>query len=108
MGLSVALLIKGFQSVKRNAPKVIGKFACKDCGQVASVSVIRNQIRIAKCRCVQCRWLLLKSNQQEKEIMTTEQKMRYKELMWIAKEGDYMSMAEFEELGMLIKLNGYK
>ena len=52
MGLSVALLIKGFQSVKRNAPKVIGKFACKDCGQVASVSVIRNQIRIAKCRCV--------------------------------------------------------
>ena len=40
--------------------------------------------------------------------LTNEQKSRYKELMWIAKEGDYMSMAEYEELGMLIKLNGYK
>lgn len=40
--------------------------------------------------------------------MTVEQKMRYKELMWIAKEGDYMSQAEFDELSMLIKLNGYK
>jgi hypothetical protein len=40
--------------------------------------------------------------------MTIEQKMRYKELMWIAKEGDYMSQAEFDELSMLIKLNGYK
>jgi Na+(H+)/acetate symporter ActP len=28
--------------------------------------------------------------------------------MWIAKEGDYMSQAEFDELSMLIKLNGYK
>ena len=40
--------------------------------------------------------------------MTIEQKMRMKELMWIAKDGDYMSMAEFDELAMLIKLNGYK
>jgi Na+(H+)/acetate symporter ActP len=40
--------------------------------------------------------------------MTVEQKLRYKELMWIAKEGDYMSQAEFDELSMLIKLNGYK
>jgi Na+(H+)/acetate symporter ActP len=40
--------------------------------------------------------------------MTIEQKLRYKELMWIAKEGDYMSQAEFDELSMLIKLNGYK
>ena len=40
--------------------------------------------------------------------MTIEQKMRYKELMWIAKDGDYMSNSEFEELSMLIKLNGYK
>jgi hypothetical protein len=46
---------------------------------------------------------LTKGNQ-----MTIEQKMRYKELMWIAKEGDYMSQAEFDELSMLIKLNGYK
>lgn len=40
--------------------------------------------------------------------MTVEQKIRMKELMWIAKEGDYMSNAEFEELSMLIKMNGYK
>jgi Na+(H+)/acetate symporter ActP len=40
--------------------------------------------------------------------MTAEQKLRMKELMWIAKDGDYMSNAEFEELSMLIKLNGYK
>ena len=40
--------------------------------------------------------------------MSVEQKLRMKELMWIAKEGDYMSNAEFEELAMLIKLNGYK
>jgi Na+(H+)/acetate symporter ActP len=40
--------------------------------------------------------------------MSVEQKMRMKELMWIAKEGDYMSQAEFDELSMLIKMNGYK
>ncbi len=41
-------------------------------------------------------------------MTTLEMKSRYKELMWIAKEGDYMSNAEFEELSMLIKMNGYK
>jgi hypothetical protein len=40
--------------------------------------------------------------------MTTQQKIRYNELMRIAKGDEYMSMAEFEELAMLIKLNGYK
>ena len=40
--------------------------------------------------------------------MSVEQKMRMKELMWIAKEGDYMSESEFNELAMLIKMNGYK
>lgn len=40
--------------------------------------------------------------------MTPQQKARYNELMRIAKGDEYMSMAEFEELGMLIKLNGYK
>ena len=40
--------------------------------------------------------------------MTVEQKIRMKELMWIAKEGDYMSEAEYNELANLIKLNGYK
>ena len=40
--------------------------------------------------------------------MTVEQKLRMKELMWIAKDGDYMRQAEFDELSNLIKLNGYK
>lgn len=40
--------------------------------------------------------------------MTVEQKIRMKELMWIAKEADYMSEAEYNELSMLIKMNGYK
>jgi hypothetical protein len=50
----------------------------------------------------------IKSRNEKENKMTLEQKMRYKELMWIAKEGDYMSNAEYEELGMLIKMNGYK
>jgi len=40
--------------------------------------------------------------------MTIEQKLRMKELMWIAKDGDYMSEAEFNELAMLLKMNDYK
>jgi hypothetical protein len=50
----------------------------------------------------------MKTQNEKENKMTLEQKMRYKELMWIAKDGDYMSNAEYEELGMLIKLNGYK
>ena len=40
--------------------------------------------------------------------MSIEQKLRMKELMWIAKDGDYMSNAEFDELAMLLKMNNYK
>ena len=40
--------------------------------------------------------------------MTREQLIRYNELMRIAKGDDYMSEAEFNELAMLIKMNGYK
>lgn len=36
-----------------------------------------------------------------------EQASRYRELMWIAQFGDYMSNAEFEELGNLLKIRGY-
>jgi hypothetical protein len=50
----------------------------------------------------------MKTQKEKENKMTLEQKMRYKELMWIAKDGDYMSQAEFDELSMLIKLNGYK
>ncbi len=39
-------------------------------------------------------------------MTTLEMKSRYKELMWIAKEGDYMSMAEFDELLALSKKLG--
>jgi hypothetical protein len=39
--------------------------------------------------------------------MTLEQKSRYNELMRIAQYGDYMSMAEFDELAMLMKIRGY-
>ena len=37
-----------------------------------------------------------------------EQASRYRELMWIAQFGDYMSNAEYEELAMLMKLKDYK
>lgn len=39
-------------------------------------------------------------------MTTLEMKMRYKELMWIAKDGDYMSMAELDELLALTKKLG--
>ena len=107
MGLSVAMLIKGFRMAKKVAP-VVKAFACKECSTMAFVEVVDNKIKISRCRCVQCLWYLLKSNYRKENQMTIEQKMRYKELMWIAKEGDYMSQAEFDELSMLIKLNGYK
>lgn len=40
--------------------------------------------------------------------MSQDQKLRMKELLWIAREGDYMSTGEFEELSRLVKLNGFK
>ena len=36
-----------------------------------------------------------------------EQASRYRELMWIAQFGDYMSSAEFDELANLLKIKGY-
>ena len=39
--------------------------------------------------------------------MTNEQTMRYNELMRIAKGNEYMSIAEFDELYMLMKIRGY-
>ncbi len=50
----------------------------------------------------------IKTQKEKENKMTLEQKMRMKELMWIAKDGDYMSQAEFDELSMLIKMNDYK
>jgi hypothetical protein len=38
--------------------------------------------------------------------MTNEQKSRYNQLMYVAKNGDYMSEAEFDELlGLFKQLN---
>ena len=42
-----------------------------------------------------------------KSKLTFEQTLRYKELMRIAEHGDYMSMAEYNELGMLLRIRGY-
>lgn len=35
------------------------------------------------------------------------QAIRYRELMWIAQFGDFMSMTEYDELGRLMKIRGY-
>ena len=40
--------------------------------------------------------------------LTFEQASRYRELMWIAQFGDYMSNAEFDELARLMKMREYK
>ena len=47
----------------------------------------------------------LKSN--ERLLMTPQQKIRYNELMRMAKGDDFMSMTEFDELCMLMKIRGY-
>ena len=47
----------------------------------------------------------LKSN--ERLQMTTQQKIRYNELMRIAKGDEFMSMTEFDELCALMKIRGY-
>ena len=43
----------------------------------------------------------------KKKKMTNEQTMRYNELMRIAKGNEFMSMSEFDELCMLMKIRGY-
>jgi hypothetical protein len=44
----------------------------------------------------------------KKSALTLEQNSRYRELMWIAQFGDFMSGFEFEELSKLMKLKEYK
>ena len=44
----------------------------------------------------------------KKSALTALQAIRYRELMWIAQFGDFMSQTEFDELGKLMKLRGYK
>ena len=43
-----------------------------------------------------------------KSALTHEQNARYRELMWIAQFGDFMSNFEYEELAKLLKLKNYK
>jgi hypothetical protein len=51
-----------------------------------------------------CRQYPLKSNQEQKEKMNAIQmKSRYNELLRLAKNGDYFSMAELDELIRLSK-----
>ena len=42
-----------------------------------------------------------------KSKLNLEQQHRYNELMRIAEHGDYMSVAEYDELSRLMKIRGY-
>lgn len=42
-----------------------------------------------------------------KSKLTAEQAIRYRELMRIAEFGDFMSMTEYNELTMLMRIRGY-
>ncbi len=42
-----------------------------------------------------------------KSKLNREQSIRYRELMWIAQFGDFMSNFEFAELTKLMKIRGY-
>jgi hypothetical protein len=44
----------------------------------------------------------------KKSALTAVQAIRYRELMWIAQFGDFMSNTEFDELSKLMKLKEYK
>jgi len=43
----------------------------------------------------------------KKSALTPSQAVRYRELMWIAQFGDFMSNTEFAELSSLMKIRGY-
>ena len=43
-----------------------------------------------------------------KSGLNAVQAIRYRELMWIAQFGDFMSQTEFDELNKLMKMRGYK
>jgi hypothetical protein len=49
----------------------------------------------------------IKPTQTKENKMTREQTLRLNELMRLAKDGDYFSNAEFDELAMLMKIRGY-
>ena len=44
----------------------------------------------------------------KKSALNAVQAIRYRELMWIAQFGDFMSNTEFDELTKLMKMKGYK
>jgi hypothetical protein len=44
----------------------------------------------------------------KKNALTPVQNARYRELMWIAQFGDFMSGFEFEELAKLLRMKNYK
>jgi hypothetical protein len=43
-----------------------------------------------------------------KSGLNAVQAIRYRELMWIAQFGDFMSNTEYEELTQLIKIRNYQ
>jgi lipopolysaccharide/colanic/teichoic acid biosynthesis glycosyltransferase len=43
-----------------------------------------------------------------KSGLNAVQAIRYRELMWIAQFGDFMSQTEFDELAKLLKMKNYK
>jgi lipopolysaccharide/colanic/teichoic acid biosynthesis glycosyltransferase len=43
-----------------------------------------------------------------KSGLNAVQAIRYRELMWLAQFGDFMSNTEFDELSKLMKIRGYK
>ena len=43
----------------------------------------------------------------KKSGLSALQSIRYRELMYLAQFGDFMSNAEFEELSKLMKIRGY-
>ena len=43
-----------------------------------------------------------------KSGLNAVQAIRYRELMWIAQFGDFMSATEFDELNKLMRLRNYK
>lgn len=43
-----------------------------------------------------------------KSGLNAVQAIRYRELMWVAQFGDFMSQTEFDELSKLMKLRNFK
>ena len=43
-----------------------------------------------------------------KSALNAVQAIRYRELMWIAQFGDFMSNTEYDELTKLMRMKGYK